>query len=203
MFVLLFLPQCLWQHGVEAMASLGSSHLPLQSWQEWCAWCHWWDGQLPLQPIQSMSASPSGLAWCLIHCPVGICSRELGISYQPSGILASQPQSLRAVWTTLDSLVPVQKDAAVWHLVFCIWDFRRMGLMSEVSSVTPKMCLTTELTLWELCVFSGYKPLSYEIDNLINVSGLYSGYMSVSCSKLSLLVTPLVLIRALGWPGTN
>lgn len=35
----------------------------------------------------------------------------------------------------------------------CIWDFRSMDLMSEVSSVAPKMYLATELTLWELCVF--------------------------------------------------
>lgn len=70
--------------------------------------------------------------------------------------------------------------------------------MSRVSSVAPKMCLETEWTLYELCVFSGHKPLSYEIDNLINISGLYLGFMSVSCSKLSLLVAPLVLVRALG-----
>lgn len=70
--------------------------------------------------------------------------------------------------------------------------------MSRVSSMAPKMCLASELTLWELCVFSGHKTLSYEIDNLINISGLYLGYISVSCSKLSLLVTPLILIRALG-----
>lgn len=70
--------------------------------------------------------------------------------------------------------------------------------MCEVSSVALEMCLAAELTLWELCVVSWHKPLSYEIDSLITVSVLYSGCVSVSCSKLSLLVTPLVLIRALG-----
>lgn len=40
----------------------------LCSWQEWGSW---WDGQLPLQPIQSMSASLSGQPG--IHCPAGVC----------------------------------------------------------------------------------------------------------------------------------
>lgn len=71
-------------------------------------------------------------------------------------------------------------------------------MISRASSMAPKMCLATEWTLCELCVLSGYKHLSYEIDNLINISGLYLGCMSVSCSQLSLLVTSLALKRALG-----
>lgn len=51
--------------------------------------------------------------------------------------------------------------------------------MSRVSSVAPEMCLATELTVWELCEFSGHRLFSYEIDNLINISGLCSGCMSV------------------------
>lgn len=58
------------------------------------------------------------------------------------------------------------------------------------------MCLATELALWELCEFSGHRPLSYEIDNLVSIK--WSPFrMYVCCSKLSLLVTPLVLITAL------
>lgn len=93
---------------VEAMAGLGMWQLlsAIQSWQEWCAWCHGWDGQMPLQPIQSMSTTLSGLAWCwrTDSSPNKYLLQELGISYQASGNLASQPQSFSAVWTALDDL---------------------------------------------------------------------------------------------------
>lgn len=67
--------------------------------------------------------------------------------------------------------------------------------MSKVSSVAPKVYLAID-PVGAMCVFR-HKPLFYEIDSLINISGVYSVFMSVSSSKLSLLVTPVVL-RALG-----
>lgn len=50
----------------------------------------WWDGQLFLQPIQSMSASLSGPAWDSLpgrhpYHPACVCSRELGSPSRPQG----------------------------------------------------------------------------------------------------------------------
>lgn len=77
------------------------------------------DGPLPLQPTQGTSASLCGLAWCLIHCPAGICSVHPACLLQGAGNLlpAFRGLGFSAVVSQCCLNSPGLSVLVFWHLL--------------------------------------------------------------------------------------